>query len=73
MTLLDHLRCHVVAKCIEPDFIDPDGFRVHALIRAQPVKKGRHKGLHHKETVVDEMVGDVPEAAHLAFLGQQVE
>jgi hypothetical protein len=55
------------------DFIDPDGFRVHALIRAQPVKKGRHKGLHHKETVVDEMVGDVPEAAHLAFLGQQVE
>ena len=43
MALLDHLCRHVVAQHIQPDFIDPDGFRLHVLIFAQVVKKGKRR------------------------------
>ena len=33
-----------MATQIEPDVVDADGFRVHVLLVAQAVKKGRHEG-----------------------------
>ena len=73
MALLYHLSLHVMAQQVEPDFIDPDGFRVHVLIIAQTMKKSRHKGFYHKATIVGEMVSDILKAADLLVLGQQVE
>ena len=43
VALLEHLRRRIVAKHIEPDLVDSDGFRVHVLIVAQAVEKGRHE------------------------------
>ena len=40
MALLERLRRRVVAKHIEPDFVDFDGLRVHVLMVAQPVEEG---------------------------------
>ena len=62
-----------MAQHIEPDFIDPDGFRVHVLIIVQTMKKGRHIRLYHKAAVLGEMVSDILKAADLLVLGQQVE
>src|SRR5918994_3381385 len=73
VALVEHLLRRIVAKHIEPYRIDLDGLRIDMLVVAQPVEEGGRAGLDHERAFAGEVGGDVLEAAHLVFLGQQVE
>src|SRR5215210_984442 len=73
VALVEHLLRRIVTKHIEPYRVDFDGLRVDVLIVTQPVEEGGRTCFDHERSVICEVGGDVLEAAHLVFLGQQIE